>query len=84
MRRLSLQSRLYRPCRVNGSDDIASLGGDLEVHVPKTRPGVRRRKGVPQSVRQQLKSGSQLVSVRVKGYEDRRQWTTTNGKRVKN
>jgi len=38
---------------INGGDDLASLGGDLEVYI--TRPGVRRRKGVPQSVRQQMK-----------------------------
>lgn len=38
---------------VNGQD-LAELGNELEVYV--TRPGVRRRKGVPLSVRQQMKN----------------------------
>ena len=38
---------------VNGQD-LAELGNELEVYV--TRPGVRRRKGVPLSVRQQIKN----------------------------
>ena len=35
-------------------DSVKDLGNELEVYV--TRPGVRRRKGVPQSVRQQMKN----------------------------
>ncbi|KAL9191235.1 hypothetical protein ACHAXT_000941 [Thalassiosira profunda] len=38
----------------NGTPALAGLGEDLEVY--QTRPGVRRRKGVPQSVRQQMKN----------------------------
>ena len=38
-----------------GSDtSLSGLGDELEVYV--TRPGVRRRKGVPRSVRQQMKN----------------------------
>lgn len=40
----------------SGGDDLAlpGLGEDLEIYV--TRPGVRRRKGISMSVRQQMKS----------------------------
>jgi len=37
----------------NGDADLAGLGEDLELYV--TRPGVRRRKGLTPSMRQQLK-----------------------------
>ncbi|KAL7527356.1 hypothetical protein ACHAXR_003550, partial [Thalassiosira sp. AJA248-18] len=38
----------------DSADALSGLGQDLEVYV--TRPGVRRRKGVPRSVRQQMKN----------------------------
>jgi len=47
----------YAEDSANGSSDgaaLSELGEDLEVYV--TRPGVRRRKGVPQSMRQQMKN----------------------------
>ena len=42
------------------SGNLAALGNELEVYV--TRPGVRRRKGVPQSVRQQMKNVRSALS----------------------
>jgi Icc-related predicted phosphoesterase len=40
------------------SDGLAKLGNDLELYT--TRPGVRRRKGVSQSTRQQMKNVSNI------------------------
>lgn len=44
----------------DSADGIAELGEDLELCV--TRPGVRRRKGVPQSMRQRMKQARSTLA----------------------
>jgi len=56
-----LDDAVVDPTNLGSTDSsLAGLGEDLELYV--TRPGVRRRKGLPQSMRQQLKQARSTLT----------------------